>query len=188
MKNEELWMKDLFLDLSEHLLRVSVHFHVAPCFNDAAFRVQEEGGADGSDIGFSVVFLLSDDLELVVEGFMGIGNEIDAEPAALVELLVGGFVIDGYADHLDSDGAEILAESRERLGFQGTSGGIVRRIEIEDGPWRFGEYHLEALEFGDPVRVHDLVHSGSHGAFHKKVTPYYRFFRERCKKKDPRTS
>ena len=110
-------------------------------------------------------------------------NVADSESASFMKLLMRGFVIDRNPDNLDSESPEILSESGKILCFESTTGSIVRWVKIENGPRSLREHHLQAFEFRNPIWVDNPVHGSSHRSVNYKITPYYRFFLDRCKRK-----
>ena len=144
---------------------MAIHFDVTPSFEDNRFAGDEESRTNGSDVGFSVVLLLSDDLESVVEGFVGVGNEVDSESTALVKFSVGCFIVDRNTDYLDSKCLEFSFEPCERLRFHGTSWSVVGRIKIENSLFRSRKEKLDTFLFDGSVWMDEIIKIGFHRSF-----------------------
>lgn len=115
-----------------HFRGVSGRPYVAPFLLNNALRIEKERGADDSNVGFSVILLLADYAERIMERSV-VGNEIDAEPAGIAEFRVTLFVVQGNSYDGDSRFLELLFQARKIAGFERAAGGIVLRIKVQKG-------------------------------------------------------
>lgn len=63
----------------EDFLSMPCRFYISPFSLYLSSRVEEKCRTDDADIGFSIVFLLTDDAELLMELTTLIGYELDTE-------------------------------------------------------------------------------------------------------------
>ncbi len=144
---------------------MAIHFDITPSFEDNRFTGNKESRTNGSEVGFSVVLFLADDLESVVERFVGVGNKVDSKPTAFVEFPMRCFIVDRYSDYLDSKCLEFSFESGERLGFHGTSWSVVGRIKIENSLFRSRKEKLDTFLFDGSVWMDEIIEIGFHRSF-----------------------
>ncbi len=132
-----------FCHFSQYLFCMSGSLYISPFFQNFSTRIKEKCRTNHSDIDLSIVFLLTDHSEFVMEGFILIRYQLDAKIVLVAEFRVWILRIFGYSDDLDSKRFEFSLEPSEIRCLQGTTRCIIFRIKIEESQRRWWDETIE---------------------------------------------
>jgi hypothetical protein len=143
-------------DFPQDFFGMSGGSDASPFLEERSGGIEQETRTEESEDHFAVQVFFSHHAELFDEAAI-VGNEGKPDAAAALEMRVGFRVVLGYADDPDALGREFCREPREILAFEGATGSVVLRVEIQEGPGAFFEDFRKIGMFDGSVRSDDLA-------------------------------
>src|SRR5688572_20736863 len=107
-------------------------FDLAPFTAQHAFAVDQESTALNADDLSTVHVFLADDVELAAEFFIGIGQQVKRERLLLTEAFVHAHAVAGHTEYRRIAFLELGVSIAEILAFEGTAGGVVLGVKIQN--------------------------------------------------------
>ncbi len=116
--------------------------------NDFSCIIEKKSRTNHTNIYFSIIFLLTDHIEFIMETIISISNKFDTKITWGREFLMRSFRILWYTDNLYTELGEFSLQSSKVLGLESTAWSIILWIKVEKCKWGFWEEGSE---------VHNLI-------------------------------
>ena len=115
----------------QHFVNVAGYFHTSPFLAKNPVFVDQEGASVNAHIFFAIELFQLDDIELLAEGFVLVGDQVEGKCLLFAEVVMGFQAVTLYSENDRVQCIKLVVPIAEILTFSGTSRGVVLGVKIE---------------------------------------------------------